>query len=158
MNKMPVLQPLPIKTKGLGFFARYKAWMFDRRKWKVFREWEYKWENDIGITITIIIPAKFILDGASIPRIFWVILSPTGILLIPAVIHDYGYRYGYIWTKTKQGKLLKFGEGQPRKYWDRLFKTMAIEVNGFKFVNKIAWAAVKIGGGRIWKKYRKVTD
>jgi hypothetical protein len=37
----------------------------------------------------IILPADFELDGASIPRIFWGILSPVGLLLIPGLIHDY---------------------------------------------------------------------
>jgi len=154
-QKMPKMQPLVIKTKNLGFFARYKAWMFDRRRWMITEDWLYELRKNVYI----LIPAGFILDGASIPRIFWAILSPTGILLIPAIIHDYGYKFGYVWIKqTVNGVPFKYGEDFKRKYWDELFKKTAIKVNGFKYINKVAWLAVKVGGRRIWKKYRKITN
>lgn len=40
---------------------------------------------------TITVPSGFVTDGASIPRIFWNILSPFGDYFGPAVVHDFLY-------------------------------------------------------------------
>ncbi len=40
---------------------------------------------------TITVPQGFITDGASIPRIFWNILSPYGEYFPAALIHDFLY-------------------------------------------------------------------
>lgn len=40
---------------------------------------------------TIYVPSGFVTDGASIPRIFWNILSPFGPYFKAAVVHDYLY-------------------------------------------------------------------
>lgn len=37
------------------------------------------------------VPQAFITDGASIPRLFWSLLSPLGDYFGPAVIHDFLY-------------------------------------------------------------------
>ena len=49
----------------------------------------------------------------------------------------------------------KFGEGKPRRYWDRLFKEVGAAVNGVNVVNWIAWAAVRLGGWAAWNGHRK---
>lgn len=41
----------------------------------------------------IIIPKGFIFDGASVPKILHSLLGPTGLLLLGACPHDFGYRY-----------------------------------------------------------------
>ena len=40
------------------------------------------------------IPAGFITDGASIPRLLWPLFSPTGKHMRAAVLHDYLYAQG----------------------------------------------------------------
>lgn len=40
---------------------------------------------------TITVPAGFITDGASIPRVFWTLLMPFGPYFAAAIIHDYLY-------------------------------------------------------------------
>ena len=42
-------------------------------------------------TVTLAIPAGFECDLASIPRIFWSLLSPAGKYARAAVLHDYLY-------------------------------------------------------------------
>jgi hypothetical protein len=39
----------------------------------------------------ITVPKNFITDGASIPRIFWPIMSPSGEYFEAAIIHDFLY-------------------------------------------------------------------
>jgi hypothetical protein len=40
---------------------------------------------------TVTVPAGFITDGASIPQVFWSILSPFGGYFSAAVVHDFLY-------------------------------------------------------------------
>ncbi len=47
-----------------------------------------------ALGFTIIVPAGFITDMASIPQIFWNILPPDGPYGKAAVVHDYLYRTG----------------------------------------------------------------
>lgn len=61
------------------------------------RDWEldedFKYVTDIGSGgDTLTVPAGFITDLASIPRVFWNIYPPFGQYTEAAVIHDYGYR------------------------------------------------------------------
>ena len=86
----PILEPLPIKTKGFGWWKKLWIWISATRKFKVREDYTYyiPW-----LDVTVLIPAGFIFDGASIPRMFWPLLSPTGILFIPGLLHDYGYKY-----------------------------------------------------------------
>jgi len=39
----------------------------------------------------VTVPKHFVTDGASIPRMFWAILSPFGDYFAPALIHDFLY-------------------------------------------------------------------
>ena len=58
----------------------------DGRMWELVRSFEYIRDNGEVITV----PAGFMFDFASIPRIFWsVIGSPTGPYGPAAVIHDF---------------------------------------------------------------------
>lgn len=55
---------------------------------------------------TITVPAGFITDGASIPRIFWSILSPFGKYFSAAVIHDYLYSVNNTEFNRKESDLI----------------------------------------------------
>src|SRR6056300_840527 len=74
---MPHLKPVPIKTKGKGFWKGIVMWLLSTRNWVLTKDWEYK-INDI----TYVIPAGFQFDGASIPKFLRTFFSPVGVLLI----------------------------------------------------------------------------
>lgn len=59
----------------------------DGRNYKLTSEFDY--DSSIG---TIHIPVGFITDFASIPKLFWNILPPTGRYGKAACVHDYLYR------------------------------------------------------------------
>ena len=42
------------------------------------------------------VPAGFVTDFASIPRVFWSLLRPDGSYTYPAIVHDFLY-----WTQTR---------------------------------------------------------
>ena len=141
---MPVLRPLPIKTKGQAPLKRVWAWLKSRRQWELLEDWSYVLADGTVVTIK----AGFIFDGASVPRIFWWFLSPVDILLIPALMHDYGYEYGYL--PSDKGL---YGRGKPRSFWDKLFLEESKRVNGVIGADYIAWAAVRVGGWYPWGKH-----
>lgn len=132
VNDMPVLRPIP-----------------GTRKWIVEEDWYYTLPN----TLRIIIPKGFITDLVSIPRIFWPLISPTGSLLIPALIHDFGYRFGYLWG-IKEGKRFKYAHEKSKDFWDYLFLLVGKQANHKVLINEIAYFFVYNFGHKSWKDNR----
>ena len=109
---------------------------------------------------TFFIPEGFVFDGASVPRIFWSVLSPVGLLLVQGIIHDFAYKYGFVWIVklNEMHEIIdkrKFGQGEQRVFWDALFRKLGTLVNGVNVVNWIAWAGVRVGGWFAWDEHRK---
>ncbi len=152
--QMPELRPIPIPTKGKNIFGRIFTWVFSVRKWEVLEDWPYQLRDKT----TIIIPKGFEFDGASIPRPLWAILSPVGLLLIPGLIHDYGYRYNKLLTEDKNGQKVPYKENAGKAYWDKVFRQTGIDVNGVVIIDTIAWLALAVGGWYTWWKYRRNDD
>ena len=151
---MPVLRPVPIPTKNRSFFMRVLVWLFDVRKWQLVENWHFKLKDDIEI----VLPRAFVFDGASIPRPLWFLLSPVGLLLIPGLIHDYGYKHDQLWTKDENGEIKPYQEKAGKKYWDTLFKNIGKEINGFAVIDFIAWLGVVLAGRCAWHRYRKINE
>ncbi|MFH4887076.1 DUF1353 domain-containing protein [Vibrio alginolyticus] len=152
---MPKLKPIPIQTKNQkGFLRKIVVFVTQVRKWELVDNWTYKLNDDI----TLVIEKGFRFDGASIPRIFWAILNPTGLLLIPGLIHDYGYRYDQIWRLEGNNEVSVFGKGKGKAYWDNLFMKVGDDVNRVGLINLIAKLGVVWGGATAWKKHRNNTD
>ena len=99
-KEMPTIQPVPIPTKEMGFFGALFVWLFISRKWTVKKDWHFTLNG-----MDLVIPKGFIFNGASIPKYFWSWVSPTGILLISGMIHDYGFKYGTLVRKGKKSSI-----------------------------------------------------
>ena len=145
--EMPVLRPLPIATKSGNILKDWFQWIFKIRKWRLEEDWKFT----LATGEEIVIKKGFEFDGASVPRVFWGILSPTGLLLIPGLLHDFGYRYNRL--DCMDGTTIS--EGQGRRYWDRLLLDVALDLNGFKIINRVAWLGVRLGGWTAWNYWRK---
>ena len=130
MIEMPILRPVPIPTKGLSFWKRIGVWRHTTRKWELMENFNYD-----GYTI----PGGFVFDGASVPRCLWWFLSPVGLLLIPGILHDYRYMCGDL----------------NRSGYDELFRWDIKVVTGTTVIPWIAYFAVRLGGGRAWRRHRK---
>jgi hypothetical protein len=152
--EMPKLQPTPIETKLKSGFAQYRAWM-SNRKWVVIENYEYT----LNTGEVAVIPEGFRFDGTSIPRIMQGFLSPVGILLIPALLHDFGYRYDYLWIKgSTPGEVKKAYQGNGQVHWDQLIKDTALEVNGIRAVAKSTHFVLTLAGGPAWRKNRRANE
>jgi hypothetical protein len=80
------------------------------------------------------VPAGFITDLASVPRIFWSLLPRDGSYTYPAIIHDYMY-----WVQDRT-----------RETADEIFRIGMEEFHiGSVTVNAIYWG-VRAGGGLAW--------
>ena len=153
---MPKLQPVPIKTKNHSVLRRIIIWMTSIRKWEVVEDWYY----DLPDGPKVIVPKGFIFDGASIPRPLWFLLSPTGLLLIPGLIHDFAYRYDYLWAIESDensdigGNIYKYKENSGQWYWDGVFRDVGEDVNGMAVIDTLAWAVLFFFGWVSWRLNR----
>jgi len=153
ITQMPKLQPVPIRTKGKKWWEAIWTWINSRRKWEFSEDWVFKIEIGFygSTTITdgmiIMIPKGYEFDGASIPRVFWWLLSPVGILLIPSVFHDYCYTHGYL-IKNIYGKKERIHVD--RNISDELFRNIGTQVNGMPWINGFIYWCLHLFAGIAW--------
>ena len=96
----------------------------------------FRYDSRIG---WLTVPAGFLTDGASIPRIFWSIFSPTGSYFEAALIHDYLYSNVSAWHID-------------RAKADEIFLDAMEEIGVGWLTRKTIYRAVRLGG---WKGYKK---
>jgi hypothetical protein len=142
---MPVMSPLPIKTKDKGFWKGILMWLMGTRKWKIEQDFNYTL-NDVEYKI----PAGFEFDGASVPKFLATFLSPVGVLLMGGLVHDYGYKFATL--MKKDGSNIGYHD---QKYMDGLFRDICIEVNGFRVLNYLAYWSLRLAGFVAWNGHKK---
>ena len=96
----------------------------------------FRYDSRIG---WLTVPAGFLTDGASIPRIFWSIFSPTGSYFEAALIHDYLYSNVSTWRID-------------RAMADKIFLYAMGDIGVGWLTRKTIYLAVLLGG---WKGYKK---
>lgn len=97
------------------------------------------WEADyLGSGKVVRVPAGFITDGASVPRVLWALLPPTGSYMRAAALHDY-----LLWR-------LKRGEPNShvptRREADRQFHLAMLAIGVNRLVAFVMWAGVRLIG------------
>jgi hypothetical protein len=142
---MPVMSPIPIKTKDKGFWKGILLWLMGTRKWKIEQDFNYTF-NDVEYKI----PAGFEFDGASVPKFLATFLSPVGVLLMGGLVHDYGYKFATL--MKKDGSNIGYHD---QKYMDGLFRDICIEVNGFRVLNYLAYWSLRLAGFVAWNGHKK---
>ena len=142
----PHMKPIKIPTKGKGFWTAIMLWVFGTRHWEITKDFHYSLNGE-----NFVIPKGFKFDGASVPKFLAQFLSPVGLLLIGGLIHDYGYKYETLLRKNKTTNGIR-----SQKWMDKTFRDINIEVNGFYFLNYLAYWALRLGGWVAWNKHRKV--
>ena len=145
-DELPHLQPIPIKTKGKGFWKGIIMWLLGTRNWTIIKDIKYTINGT-----NYVIPKGFSFDGASIPKFLRTFFSPVGVLLIGGLVHDYMYKYSACKPADKKGQLLLVDQ----KKADQIFRDINIEVNGFYFMNYLAYWSLRLGGFVAWNGHRK---
>jgi hypothetical protein len=108
----------------------------DGQEWEVFETFVYSTEV-AGNKTVILVPAGFTTDFASIPRLFWRVLPPTGKYGKAAVIHDYIYRTP--------------GVNLTRAQADGIFRDAMADLGVGAFTRTLMFRGVRAFGGRAYK-------
>jgi hypothetical protein len=145
-DELPHMQPIRIPTSDKGFWGAIWLWIMTVRNWTIIKDFYYTINGE-----KYVIPAGFTFDGASVPKFLASFLSPVGVLLIGGLVHDYGYKYK---TLLKADKKSTCGD-KDQKWMDETFRDINIKVNGFGFLNYLAYWALRIGGFVAWNGHRK---
>jgi hypothetical protein len=144
---MPAMRPIRIPTKGQNFIKRFFT-HFQTRSWEITEDY-YLYIPELNEILFI--PKGFVFDAASVPRLLWPIMNPTGILLIGGLFHDFGYRYDCFLNGT--GRIIYKGAG--RKFFDEQIKDISIYINDVHSMSIVAWAILRVFGCFAWNNRRK---
>jgi len=149
-----------IKVRKRKFWA-FLPWVKDKFKlidqWRVETSFDYHVGGKDSDEI-VHIPAGFICDGSSNPRLLWPIIGhPMQEYAQAAFVHDYLY--------TSEDRLKSMNLEDPwevyeytRQKCDYIFYE-AMGVLGVKNVKRMAmYAAVRAAGGCLWRKRGKGVD
>ena len=140
---MPVVRPVPLQTRGQSWWRQTLAWLWDARVWELIEDYVYQ---PAGLP-ALVIPKGFLTDFASSPRLFWGIgMDPAGILLIPSLFHDWGYRHDFY--LTPEGQRVKQGAG--KSFHDTLLRQISAEVNEMAAPGWLALLALDVCGWPAW--------
>ncbi|EAS8529845.1 DUF1353 domain-containing protein [Salmonella enterica] len=102
--------------------------MLGHYNWRVYEPFEFYLSDDNSDVISV--PAGFITDLATVPRIFWILLPPDGKYAKAAIIHDYLYDNA-LRTKYEADRIFLDGMkvlGVPR--WKRTIMYLAVRLFG----------------------------
>ena len=114
----------------------------DGHSWRLVEEFSWFEKDLTSDGITIAVPAGFITDFASIPRVLWSWLPPQ-FFAKPAILHDWLYYNGAVGdlkvTRAQADKVFRDALGETGVPWARRW---------------LMWTGVRVGGGRAWNVYR----
>jgi len=82
------------------FTTNFKGELIGKNIWRNLEQFEYHVGSYPSKEI-IIVPVDYITDFASVPRIFWAIISPIDRHAKAAVIHDYLYDYPEYYSRKE---------------------------------------------------------
>ena len=145
----PIIQAMPIVLEK-NILKRFFKFMVYRRKWKVIKDY-CLWVPMLGMWIFI--PEGFIYDGASVPKILNGLYSPTGMLLLGAAPHDFGYRYEGLF-KVEYNGTLSFVP-YTKSELDYAFKQICSYESGMKTASSAATMTLGLAGHLGWIENRK---
>lgn len=148
--EMPKLQPFAIKTQKFSFYSKLLRLLFRKRQWQLIEDWYYVLPNKR----TVVIPKGFVFDGSSYPAIIWLIFSPTGLLLIPVILHDFCFQYNYLWV-VQDNDVYKFKRNNGFLKWSALIRNVGIKRNELIMVDYLIWIICIVFGWVNWFTFQK---
>lgn len=129
-----------------------------REAYRLEENYSYAWDGPDDCRRAITVPAGFICDLASTPRLSWTLVGilPDGLHRPAALIHDFIYQHGGRLPRGAFG-MVKDGVWQDL-YWsvwtreeaDRLFGRIMREAGVDPDKRRLAYQAVRIFGASHW--------
>ena len=145
-DEYPHMKPIRIPTKSKGFWGAIFMWLLGKRHWEISKDFTFELHGT-----KYVIPKGFTFDGASVPKFLATFLSPVGVLLLGGLVHDYAYKYAALKPALQKSSRLILNQKQA----DKIFRDINIEINGFYFLNYLAYWALRLGGWFAWSGLRK---
>jgi len=145
----PIVQALPTEIEKNPIKRLFK-FMTYRRKWKIQEDY-CLWVPSLAVWIFI--PQFFVFDGASVPKILNNLYSPTGMLLLGAAPHDFGYRYEGLMQVDYRG-CINFVP-YTKKELDDIFDSLCAYESGMPKASKVATVTLSAVGFLGWNENRK---
>jgi len=146
----PVALPIPEIVRWWDIWGNFKNFKIrlSPRQWEIMEDYELKvpWYER-----PLCCPKGFIFDGASVPRVLWPIMSPTGIMFLAGLFHDVGYRYN-CWFDIDYNQI-QIDAG--KAFFDSQFEQIGSFVNDAKVAPNVAWLGLAIGGWLAWFSRRR---
>lgn len=120
-----------------------------RSLWALRDDLTYQTGGDATELVTV--PAGFVTDLASVPRVVWSFYPPDGPWVKAAIIHDFLYdtEGSGVWYK-RQG--ISRGRSYSRAESDAILKEGMADRGIGRWEQLVIWAAVRIGGKGGWGK------
>ena len=120
----------------------------DGRFWQTTRDMEYC----VGApdsAVRVVVPTGFETDFASVPRLLWPVLPPTGKYTAAAVVHDWLYQHPWVvLTGLVVTKILNRAE------CDGIFNEAMQVLSVGTWTRRTVYSGVRVGGWVTWRKYR----
>ncbi len=137
-----------------GFLTPLDLEYIDGCHWKVIKSFEYCLKEP-DAPDRVVIPEGFITDFASIPRVLWPVLPPTGKYGKAAVVHDALYTNRTVtmmWADPESTLTARYvNRGQA----DHILLE-AMQVLGVSWLTRsTVYAGVRSGGWHSWNKHRQ---
>jgi len=147
----PVTKACYTKAPKRNIFQRVFHFMTYKRKFEVMQEY-ILWIPYLDSWCFV--PSTFIFDGASVPKILNSIFNPTGMLLLGALPHDFGYRYKGLMLVNCDTRELNFAPFSKRQL-DEIFHNLNSWESGLPAASKVATGVLKLFGFVGWRQNRK---
>lgn len=136
LRQPPVLLALPVVLPS-GATIHFPPTLADEDldvRWIDGRQWRLLVEFDFASAVLerlIRVPAGFETDFASVPRLLWPILDPTGPYGKAAVLHDWLYRTRGLATRDQADRVfLEAMEALGVGWWTRTIMYRGVRVGG----------------------------
>ena len=107
------------------------------------------------------VAARGFIDSGQTYRAFHRLLNCALVQVMPApgpqagIVHNFAYRYDYLWVRRENGDVEKWSEKAGRSSWDDVFLRIGDYVNGVFIINSLARIALALGGWLAWRQNRK---
>lgn len=119
----------------------------DGRKLAILEGFDYRVGSEDSSEV-IRVPAGFVCDGQSYPRLLWFIDNPQGRGAKAGVVHDFCY-----WMNGRPMPVT--GKSYDRAASDAIFKE-ALEVSGVNWLSRnVRYAALRMFGWAAWNAHTK---
>lgn len=139
------------------FIGQILVKYLEPRLWQLLQRFSYICANGAAITV----PRGFVFDFASIPKLFWFALHPTGALAFASVIHD--WLYANKWIRQGGQRYLRAPSGKElcsrwnfaprpvsRDEADDIFLDAMKDSGVSWWKRNAAYIAVQVGGNHAW--------